>query len=182
MDDKTPEVTPEPAAPEPVIAPEPEPIQAAPPEPEIPAWDWSLTPAEPSADPEPNTDLFADVRQGAVQDVSGLMRNQAELRAQMTKQGASSEAIQLAEYALLSMPPSAMVQKGAAAAAASFAVGSLQLQGKSWKQPAPTTPPPAMPVGNPTPTHTDPSVESEMQAFNRAFAGTGITADILNED
>lgn len=176
-----PAAPPEPA-PEPAPAPEPEPVLAAPPEPEpAPAWDWDLGSGTP-ADPPPSDDIFGDVRQGAVQDMTGVLRNQAELRAQMVRQGASSEAIQLAEYTLFSMAPGVMVQKGAAQVAASIAVGSLQMQGKSWKAPAPTTPPPANPVGQPNPTHTDPNLESEKAAFNRAFADLGINADLLEEN
>lgn len=180
------EPTPEPI-PEPTPEPTPEPVVAAP-EP-MPAWDWP-TPAPivaaPAVEPEP-TYIYdpVEVQRGAVSQsvdsVKGLLTNQAALRSQMAAQGANPETVQLAEYALLSMDPKMMGDPQAAQVAASLAIGTMTMQGKSWKQAPIPTPPPSNPIGKENPSYTAPETEQATKEFNAAFAKLGIDASLLEE-
>ena len=172
----------------PAVEPEPEPVAIEPtPEPvaaEPPAWDWPTVTPEPAPAVEPAYNPYdpESIQQGAVDSVTGLMRNQSQLRSALTAQGASEEVKQLAEYTLLSMDPNMMGQPGAAQIAASLAIGSMAMQNKSWKSAPIANPPTAQPVGRANPSHTSPELETDKSDFNKAFEGMGITADLLEEN
>lgn len=184
MEDITPQ---EPVAPieptEPAIEITPV-VAAEPVEPAQPAWDWP-TLSQPATEPPPPDDpgLLDEIRQGATQgavdSVRGIMQQQAELRNQLARMNANEEVTTLAEYTLLSMNPAMAAQPGAARMAASLAIGSLNLENKSWQRPRVTTPPTAQPVGNPNPTYTAPETDAAMKDFDAAFAGTGISSKDL---
>lgn len=171
----TPEETPTPV--------EETPVEVAPVQ-EPPAWEFPTfsTPVETPVQDDPGVydALKAEAASDATKAIGGLLQNQSALRNTLTQQGASQDTIALAEATLLSMDPRVMVQPGAAQIAASLAIGSMTMQNKSWKAPqAPAQPPPANGVGRENPSQTPPEVEKEQEAFNKAFAKMGITADMM---
>jgi len=159
-------------------------VEAAPVE-DMPAWDFPTfddpPPAQQATDPDVFETLKSEAASMGTKQVAGILKNQATLETQLAKQGASADTIMFAKATLLSMDPAMAAKPDAAKIAAMLAIGASAMEGKNWKQPKATQPPPANPVGNPNPVSGNEDDLKEAEKFNRAFADLGISADIFKE-
>lgn len=162
-------------------------VQTVAEEEEAPSWDFpTFEQPEPAQAQATDPDVFETLKNEAAsmgtRQVAGILKNQAALETNLAKQGASAETIMFAKATLLSMDPSMASKPDAAKIAAMLAIGAAAMDKKDWKAPKAVQPPPANSVGNPNPVSGNEELQTEIAKFNKAFAGLGITADMMKDD
>lgn len=168
------------------VQPEAEEVVEAAAEEEAPSWDFPTfdqpEPVQQATDPDVFETLKNEAASMGTRQVAGILKNQATLETNLSKQGASADTIMFAKATLLSMDPSMASKPDAARIAAMLAIGAAAMDKKDWKAPKAVQPPAANTVGNPNPVSGNEDLMAEAAKFNKAFAKLGITADMMKDD